>query len=351
MKICHWTSWAPRRSGMWESVKDQIKYERREGLQSDFASHDEAYKDGRPDLVDDGWLSPVSWEEAKKADVWVMHRTIPTELRSLQSKKVSVAVLHGPTEHMLLTEWMTDGKTTAFNLHIDMMWQYDATVVLNQHEYDIMKLYDEKDRLHYIPNSIDLERCLAADVPTWKYENHPAILSCDVFRLEKLPAHIIWSMPRIAEKIPGAKLNVFSMALSTVSISKTLFTRNKEWKLSKLCENIQLENNDLRPYMRGGDIGFNSNISGIASRVSMEMMAHGVPVVSYGGDGYTPYVAKIFDLDSITEQVVRCWKDLTAQGSTLKEDTAKYAREHFDRGKWVKDYTKLYSTLLEKKHG
>ena len=103
--------------------------------------------------------------------------------------------------------------------------------------------------------------------------------------------------------------------------------------------------------MRGANIGFNSNISGIASRVSMEMMAHGVPVVSYGGDGYTPYVAKIFDLDSITEQLVKCWKDLTVSGSTLKEDTAKYARENFDRGKWVKEYVKLYSTILEKKSG
>lgn len=350
MKIVHFTSWAPRRSGMYESVKDQIKYERREGHQSDFVSSDDGFKDSRPDLMDDGWLSPISWEKAKDAEVWVMHRNIPADLKPLFSKKVTLAVLHGPTEHMLLTEWMTEAKTTAFNLHIDMMWQYDATVVLNQHEYDIMKIYDEKDRLHYIPNSIDLEKCLNPEVPTWIYENRPAILTCDVFRMEKLPAHIIWSMPRIIEKIPTAKLNVFSMALGTVSISKTLFTRSKGWLMSKVCENIQLENNDLRPYMKGGDIGFNNNISGIASRVSMEMMAHGVPVVSYGG-AYTPYTAKIWDLDSIAETIVQCWTDLSKTGSTLREDTRRYARENYDRAKEVKKYIALYETLLGKKNG
>jgi glycosyltransferase involved in cell wall biosynthesis len=102
--------------------------------------------------------------------------------------------------------------------------------------------------------------------------------------------------------------------------------------------------------MRGGDIGFNNNMSGIASRVSMEMMALGVPVISYGGD-YTPYVAKIWDLDSIAEQVERCWADLMTPGSTVREDTRKYATENYDRAKHVKAYKKLYEDLLGKKNG
>ena len=91
-------------------------------------------------------------------------------------------------------------------------------------------------------------------------------------------------------------------------------------------------------------------MSGILSRVGMEMMALGVPVVSYGGD-YTPYHAKIWDLDSIAEQVIRCWQDITAEGSTVRDDTRAYARENFDRGKEVKKYIKLYRDLIEKKHG
>ena len=350
MKVVHFANWAPRQSGMYESVKEQIKYERREGLSSELV---DVHHDDPGDRKDD-WLTPVPWNVAKEADVWVMHSTIPEPLKPLFKEKITVAVLHGPTEHMTLLEWASKGKKTTFNLHTALLWSYDATVTINQHEYDVMKMYDEYHRLHYIPNSIDLETC-STDGYKWEYNHHPAIISCDVVRIEKLPTHIIWAMPRIAKKISDARLNVFSLPLEPISTFRNLFCRSKDRKLEALCENIQLENNNLKPFMAGADIGFNNNISGILSRVSMEMMALGVPIVSYGGNQagvpYTKYVAKIYDLDSIAEQVTKCWRDLTAKGSTLKKDTIAFAKKHFDRSKEVKKYVKLYNDLMEKKNG
>lgn len=329
---------------MYESVKDQIKYERKAGLQSDICEPDEKHKEGRA-VIDDGWLSPISWETAKKADIHVLHAWIPNEIRNLKKAKF-VAVLHGPNEHMLLKEWVSNRKEEAFNLHINILWKYDATVTLNKHEFDILELYDENKRLHYIPNSIDLER-YQADEMMWKYTNHPAILSCDVLRIEKLPSHIIWAMPRIAKRIPEARLNLFSLTLEPIATYRNMFCRSKERNLEHLCENIQLENNNLRPFMKGADIGFNNNISGIASRVTMEMMAMGVPVISYAGD-YTTFHALIWDLDSIAEQVEKLWKALTKEGSTLRQQTLQYARDNFDREKEVKKYVELYTKILEK---
>jgi glycosyltransferase involved in cell wall biosynthesis len=89
-------------------------------------------------------------------------------------------------------------------------------------------------------------------------------------------------------------------------------------------------------------------LSGIASRVTMEMQAMGVPVISYGGT-YTPYIAKIWDLDSIAEQVERCWKDLTAADSTTRADTVRYATENYDREKEVTKYVELYNKVMEMK--
>lgn len=330
---------------MFESVKDQIKYERRVGIQSDMADPHEKYKEGRAD-VDDGWFSPVSWEKAKGADIYVLHSWIPDEIKKLTGKK-HVAVLHGPNEHMLLKEVTTERREEAFNLHLNILWRYDATVAINQHEFDILEMYDEHKRLHYIPNSIDLERYQEEGQFTWEYVHRPAILSCDVPRLEKLPAHIIWAMPRIVKRIPSARLNVFSLSLEPISTWRNIFCKSKERRLENLCENIQLENNNLRPFQRGADIGFNNNMSGIASRVSMEMMAMGIPIVAYNGD-YTKYHAKIWDLDSIAEQIERCWNDLKAEGSMLRADTIAYARDHFDRGKEVLKYKELYEKLLEK---
>lgn len=342
MFVVHWSNWGVKVSGMYESVKNQIKYERRAGLRSEIAIS--YIEDPGPDKVDD-WLTPVAWEEAKKADVWVLHSNIPGALKDMKKKKLIVSVLHGPTEHMMFMDWQKNEGS--LNLHINMLWDSDATVCLNTHEYDIMRLYDEKGgRCRYIPNSIDLEEMKIDAV--WQYDHHPAILSCDTPRVEKLPYHIIWAMPYVVEKIPGACLNVFSLVLDPINLWRNLFVRSHERKLETLCENIQLANRNLKPFQAGADIGFNNNYSGIASRVTMEMMAYGVPVVSYNGE-YTKYHARPFDLHSIAEQIARCWADLTADGSTLREDTIKYARENFDRGKWVIKYVELYNELLEKK--
>lgn len=340
MFVVHWSNFAPSQSGMYESVKDQIKYERKEGLRSEIAIH---HVEKDEEIRTDGWLTSISWEEAKKADIWVMHSAIPAHLKELSKSKKRIAVLHGPTEHMLLKEWTKE--SASFNLHINLLWEYDAAICLNKHEYDIMKFYDEKvGRCRYIPNSIDLERF--KDVQPWKYSNHPAIISCDTPRIEKLPFHIIWAMPYLLEDydIPNARLNIFSLLLEPIGIWRNIFCRSHKWKLRDCCENVQFANNDLRPFQVGADIGFNNNYSGIASRVTMEMMACGVPVVSYGGD-YTKYQAKIFDLHSIAKQIYRCWKDLSAKGSTVRKETIAYAKENFDRAKEVKKYVALYKEL------
>ena len=342
MFVCHFSNWGPRVSGMYESVKNQCKYERKEGLRSELVIHYEATPDA---TRNDNGFTPITWEEAKKADVHVLHSAYPEELKSLIKSKVRIAVLHGPTEHMLFKEWTKVSES--LNLHINLLWDMDATVCLNTHEFDIMKLYDEKvGRCRYIPNSIDFEEL--EGVTPWKYNHHPAIISCDTPRVEKLPVHIIWAMPLVREKIPTAHLNVFSLLLEPIATWRNIFVRSHKRLLESCCENIQLANNNLFPFQAGADIGFNNNYSGIASRVTMEMMALGVPVVSYNGE-YTRYHARPFDLHSIAEQIERCWKDLTVKGSTLKKDTIKYARENFDRAKHVKQYVELYNELLAKK--
>ena len=343
MKVVHWTNYVPRRSGMYESVKDQVKYERLNGIESDLAEPNKKHKDGRED-VDDGWFSPIPWEKAKKADIHVLHAWIPDEFKNDKTKK-HVAVLHGPNEHMLWKEFTSDRKDESFNLHLRILWTYDATIVHYDHEWEILKLYDEKDRLHLVPNSIDLSRYQGDDVHEWKFWHRPAILSCDTVRLEKLPAQIMWAMPKIVEKIPDARLNIFALPLEGISTWRNMFCKAKKRAIEAACENIQFEINDLRPFMKGADIMFNNNMNGIYSRAQMEMMAMGKPVVAYNGD-YTPYIAKIWDLDSIAEQVVKCWQDLSAKGSKVKVKTKRYAEKNFDRSKEVLKDIAVYEKVL-----
>lgn len=343
MFIVHWCNWGPRVSGMYESVKNQCKYERREGYRSELAI---SYEEVPKEIRNDKGFVPISWAEAEKADIWVLHYSFPDKLKPLSKEKVTVGVLHGPTEHMLLKDF-AKGSFDGMNLHINLLWSLDATVCLNTHEYDVMKLYDEKgERCRFIPNSIDLEEL--ADITPWEYDGRPAILSCDTVRIEKIPTHIIWSMPYIVKELPSARLNLLGLPLENIQMWRNVMVRSHERKLENLCENMGISNNSLSAFQAGADIGFNNNYSGIASRVTMEMQAYGTPVISYNGE-YTPYHAKPFDLHSIAEQVIRVWHDLNAEHSTVREDTMRYARENYDRAKHVKTYIALYKELLAKK--
>jgi len=346
MFIAHFAWWAPRQSGLFQSTKDQIKYERRFGMRSEFVDCENP--EGKEGSKDD-WLEPITWDEAKKADIWVMHSKIPTDLREEFKGKIPVvAVIHGPAEHMILQEWGTNREESAFTVtHINLAWNYDAAVVINKHEMDVIEVFDEHNKVRYIPNSIDLEE-YPIEGTRWEYWKHPAILSCDVPRIEKMPVHIALAMPRVLRRIPDARLNMFSLPLEPIQYFRNMFCRSKKRALESACENIQLRNNDLRPFMRGGDIGFNNNYSGIASRVTMEMMAMGIPVVAYRGE-YTKYHPEIFNLEGIAQQIEQVWKDLNDPKKTLKKDTIKYAREHFDRAKYIPEYAKLYQELLDKK--
>lgn len=352
MKVVHFTPFAPSQSGMYESTRDQIKYEKKAGLDSFLVDPIRPNFNG----AKDGPVETMPWQKAQDADIWVVHARIPPPLEDYivrnRSKHVVVSIMHGPVEHQIMKEYLFLEKGIeeegGFTItHINWIWHHDACVVINKHEYEVSKIFDEHSKLVYIPNSIDLER--VGDTYRWPYRHRPAIISCDTPRIEKLPVHILFAMPRIIEKIPDARLNIFSLPLVHIEYFRNIICRSKERCLDfKCCENIQMKCGTLIPFINGADIGFNSNLSGIMSRVSMEMMALGVPVVSYNGD-YTKYHAKIFDLDSIAEQIELCWYDL--QNSDLRADTIEYAYEHFNRETYIPQYIKLYERLQEEKNG
>lgn len=344
MKIAHFTQFAPRRSGLYEVTRDQIICERKAGLDSRFI---DCNRENPPDTACDGPLKIEGWSRAEDCDIWVMHRSIPKKLQPEMKKHGCVVVLHAVADFMMLAEGISKARTTEFNFNINLTWGkdlgYDRTIAVNQSDYDIMSLYDANDRLRMIQEGVDLER-FSLEGWAWQFKHHPAIMASDVPRMNKLPAHIIWSMPKVVEKIPDARLNVYGLDLNNIVTWRNLLVRSKGRKTQAFIEEFQLRCDDLRPFMKGADILFNSNINGVPCRNLMEGMACGLTPVSYRGD-YTKFHAMIWDLDSIADNIFKCWNHIKDDPEKAKLEARAYAEKTFDMTKTVEEYVKMYEEI------
>lgn len=341
MNIIHFSNFAPNKSGLYECTKDQIKYERKLGLNSDLIIYDNK----NPQNISDSWLEPVSWDKAKEADIFVVHRGLPLEIVKDFPKTKKIIILHGTSEYILLEDIFSQAEKQGFNSHINYINNYDGASVVNQHDYDILKLYDYTDKLRLIHDAIDLER-YNLEGYVYPYKNHPQILYCDSLRINKHPAHIIWAMEEIVKEIPNAKLTIIGLSLFDILIWRNLILRSKSGCLRKNCEVIQFHSNEVVPYMRGADILFNGNMSGIPSRVEMEAMACGCQVISYNGD-FTKFKPIAFDIKDIAKKTIECCKYIEQNKESAILESQQYAKSHFDMEQKVKDeYIPFYKEIL-----
>lgn len=340
MKVCHFGLWAPHRSGLHQATAEQIIHERKKGLDS-YLIHSEI-ENPDPNRFSDPENNIIAygWDFAKDADVWVMHRTIPTKLMEMLPKKKNVGILHGTSEIMVLHEIESGGKNDKFNMHIDFLNTFQKVVTITKSDTKIMKLYDKQNKVVYINDAIDTD-IYSPIGHGWKYKYRPAIISTTNIRINKNPAPLIWAMPKIIEEIPKARLNMFGLNLSEINTWRNIILKSPQISVS--LENIHNQFFDLTPFMRGADISFNSNYSGIFSRDSMESMACGCSVVAYSPE-HTDY-ACYRQTESIVQTVKRAWDDLKLKPEKQIEKNRQYALDHFSWNKIINQYIDLYNSL------
>jgi len=341
-KITHWSNWAPRRSGLYECTRDQIFYERKQGIDSRLAITE---TENPPETMVDDWLRPISWKETEDSILFVIHRGLPKELEDL--KKPNIMIIHGNVEFLVLEEIFSHAEKQAINTHVNLISGCNASVSVNRHDYDIYKLYDPKDKLTIIHDAIDIER-YTAEGNQYPYFHHPQILWADSLRPTKFPMHIIWAMNEIVKQIPNARLTIVGLDLLSILTFRNLILRSPNQHLAANIENIQFLTNDNPSYFRGADILFNSNIAGIPSRVELEAMACGCQVVGYGD--FTKWTAKPFDIKSIAEQIIKCWESIKDRKEEARQEARQYVLDNHNMEKQVKEkYIPLYNKILSEK--
>ena len=297
-------------------------------------------------MVDEGFR-PITWDESKNADLFVIHRGIPVKIEKECPKK-TIVVIHGTVEFMMLEDVASHAEKSGFNSHINLIKDCDASVAVNQHDYDIYKLYDPSDKLTMIHDAIDTER-YTLDGYCHPFNNRPQILYCDSLRPNKHPAHAFWSMAEVVKKIPQARLSIVGLSLSSILTWRNMILRSPEGKLAENVELVQLMTPELRPYMRGADILINGNMSGIPSRVSLEAMACGCQVVSYAGD-FTKFHPKPFDIKDMAAKIVDCWESIKDRMEAARKEARQWVLDNANMEKAVKDkFIPLYEKVINQK--
>lgn len=343
LRVIHFSNWAPKRSGLYECVKDQIKYERKQGIDAQLALFETKEPE---DLIDDDWLSPISWQECEDADLYVIHRGLPGELEKLN--KPDIMVIHGTVEFLMLEEVYSQANKTPFNTHINLIKNCDKSVAVNQHDYDIYKLYDADNKLEMIHDAIDLER-FTIDGYKHPYNNHPQILFCDSLRPNKYPSHAIWAMSEVVKKYPKARITVVGLDLLGILTWRNLILRSPQGHLANNIENIGLLSNDNPAYMRGADILINGNISGVPSRTELEAMASGCSVISYS-DSFTKWKCNPFDIKDMGQKIIDCWEYIQKDPIKVRLENRQWVEQNANMEKQVKEkYIPMYKKLLEEK--
>lgn len=343
MRLLHFSNYAPRKSGLFECTKDIIKYERKLGIDSQMAIYERETPD--ENWIDDGWLKPVSWDWAEKADLLIIHRGIPKKVEDKFPDKKKLMVIHGTSDFLILDEVASKAEKTPFNVHINLINKCDASVAVNTYDYEIYKLYDYYDKLTYIQDSIDLERF---NLEGYKYPfmYHPQIIFCDSLRINKNPSHIIWAMKKISEKIPNARLTLVSLDLETILTWRNILLRSAKGTLKHLCENVLMEMTEIRPFLRGADILWNGNVSGIFSRVEMEAMACGCEVIGWD-DKYTKWKPKTHNIEDVANCVIDCWDEIKDNREEARKKVHQIAVDNFSVERNVEEkFIPLYNKIL-----
>lgn len=226
-------------------------------------------------------------------------------------------------------------------MHVDFINTFKKTVCITKSDYDIMKSYDpSQKKVVYINDAVDTE-VFTIEGHAWEFRYRPAIISTTNVRINKNPAFLFWSMPKIIELIPTARLNVFCLNLADVPTWRNVVLKAN--KISNSIENMHHQFYDLKPFMRGADISFNSNYNGIFSRDSMENLSCGNSVIAFTPE-HTPY-ACYRQIDSIAETIARAWDDMLSEPEKQIERNRAYAEENFSWHVAVKKYIDLYNSL------
>lgn len=341
MKVCHFSYFAPRGSGMYMTTAELIAAENKIGIDAGIIDTNN-YEGGHLDnSTGDQIISKdLSW--ADDADIYVLSSTIPTDYK-LKGKPM-VLILHGCPRDIFETELFQMDKNNAapFSTMLSYFKQterYGAFVTLWNEHYSYYKDYVKN--CYYVPAGCNLNKW-KPDGKKYKFavSGEPNIVYCDAWRFMKHPYHIFHGVKLAQKELPDLRFHLYGLPEKDKALWHELI---RAAGFDKFLGELDSVISDLDDVYRSADMVITP--IEVSHRITREATACGTPVIA-GGYEHTPYNFHLLKPSEMAEQIIRCWEDLQADPDGVKERCRATAIKHMDVMETARGLKKIYEKVI-----
>ena len=345
MRLIHWVQiFSPGNvSGMITSIRELLEAEIRVLGVKNVGICDAVQREGKTyynltqrSLPTLPWSSALSDPDA----VHIIHTYCPQAIYDMKRK---IFFSHGTPEYI----WWDD----IYRMSPPVWWQMttlarqcDATVCWFKRDTEFWEELT-KGKVRTIRRGVDLSYWVLEGNRLDLYGTHPHLLYADANRLLKLPFTLLFAIKKVQRVYPLAYLKLIL----------TDPPRDVAW--SNLVTRLDIEHfvpisfgmiPDLRDLYRSVDMGVSPVMWGLLSRVPMELMASGTPVICYRGTDDQPiHGIRVEDSpEALAGGIIKLWERIQADlyGERLK--ARKVAEKNYDIRNSAKDLIKVCEEVM-----
>jgi glycosyltransferase involved in cell wall biosynthesis len=271
-----------------------------------------------------------SWNWAlTQANVHMVHFT---QIPMIARLKPKVFVIHGSLEASLYSELdPSQHKFASLSVAIQLMNSCDASIAIHRRQYDNYKQFDYSNKLSYVRRGVDLERWRPTG-SKMNLDGEPAVLYGEQWRHQKDPLMSLYAMYELGRKNKNARLHVYNCEDYRDTWQEVMYAG----RFHEILGKWQLSGHQTFPeqWYRGASMTISPNLMGEDSRVSIESLACGTPVVAWDSNPFEDYKATVrakpFDYVDMANKIQGLHEQMQYNGKKIRAECVKYAKENFD---------------------
>lgn len=357
LRVIHWTLWGPRRSGLYETVRELIQAEMKiEGVLPGMCvmPPPNASKREQKKYVEGGMTDAMfphiraqDWGYAMKfGDIHLIHYSFDKRLSRLTNK---VFMAHGTLEAVVESAMREEDDQRALLSAADWINRFEGTITTSKRAHMFWKEFaPDQSKVHLVNKGIDLDWWKRTK-STRDLQGNPSVLYGEVWRGIKHPMHLLYAMNLLWKENPDIRLNTWGLT-SKKEFWEYFMGAADFWKFIGTDNYLPGPTDYPEHFYSRGDVLVSPVLAGDVSRVAQESMACGCPVISWDtdpyGDNHAYKLAKGFDIEDLAEKIKMTAEEVYDDREGVARKCRAIAEKYFDMNEEAKSIVKILRKIV-----